>query len=231
MKMDSSSLTTSNRQIKKKNNLFFHRYQYCFSLRLPMSHALRGLNHSCIDSAIDQSRELGLRFKNFGGSWKIADRQQANKKILHELCDMLLELNDLIFFTSTYNTVHVYTNDHDLILQKLNVIGIDQSMITVKEVSIVGSPEYLLLFNDHPYKWRSYFRNYACTPLIKKSLVSYLSAQENMRFSPSLNQWSNTNKTFLQRHFFVDYNQSEIIGLVDFIAPVIRKTLPIKTHK
>lgn len=196
-----------------------------------MAFLLRQLSHARIDNAVERETLMDQRSKNFGGSWNTLVRQKTNKKLLYTLCDMLLELDTRVFFTVTSNTVRVYTNDYDLLLQRLDTAGINHSALIVNEISVIGSPGELVLCNRNPHKWRSYFKNYACTPLIKKALVNYLSSQESVKFSPSLCRWSKNHNDFLRRHFFVDYDQSSIIDFIDFIAPVIRKTLPIKTHK
>ena len=168
------------------------------------------------------------------GSWvhawakaDITDQQVAN---LHAMCDFLVnDARPRKLMIST-DVVYIYTTDATLVRDVMALPYIKDAVH--RQVHIQGKPNTVRL--KHPrHAWRSYFRQQLITAEQKNNLIKFLTAQPNVRLSPSM-KWflTSSHQTRVFDYFFVDHDDSSLLTMLALIMPgLVRRTLPIVTDK
>lgn len=220
--------------IQSRPQLWHGRYDHCVRFSMPEASVLRYLDHKRIDKAIRVRREWGKRMMSNPGSWvlswhrtQITDQHVAD---LHAMCDFLLEDSRDRKIMISGDVVHVYTTDATLIEDVMALPYVNNAYH--RQIQAVGQPNTVQL--KHPrHAWRSYFRQRLMTVEQKNSIVKFLTAQPDVRLSPSM-KWFLTadHQTRMYDYYFVDHDDAGFITMLSLIAPgIIRRTLPITADK
>ena len=224
--------------IKSRTQLWFGRYDHCVRFSMPEASVLRYLSHKKIERIIGLRREWGKRMMNSAqpGSWlrawtkvEITDQHVED---LHTMCDFLVaDTRDRKLVISS-DTVHLYTTDPSLVKDVMSMPYIQDPVYT--RAVAVGTPNTVRLKNPR-YAFRSYFRQQLITPEQKTSLATFLTAQDDVRLSPTL-KWAieheaNKSLRFFE-YYFIDHDDQGVITMLGLILPgAIRKTVPIVIDK
>lgn len=228
-------MTASNLKFKNviKDQLFYDRYEYCFSFNLAEATALRGLRHDLIDERLDQRiewREIARkRWKNSIDTmgWnQINDQVRAD---LHTVCDAIVTSGADCKIAVSHYRGYLYTNTVDLIdhLRTFRCLtGMQYSR------AVVNRPKNIILLKKSAYSRRSFFHYVKMTQQEKDNLKNFFTNHtEHIRLSPSLNIFI-TEKPYLRTmdHYFIDYNDEQWLTMLSLIRPgLIRKTQQIVT--
>lgn len=216
---------------KKRNTLFFGKYEFCTTVEMPEAFVLRRKDHAIMDRVLQNRRDWGAKMAQQPGSWlwsriDITDDQIQN---LHLVLDWILAQGDNIKITVSGDYLHVYTNNQALAESAAAVPG--TKSLRIHQVQLVGDPAAVNL-RQTDYKNRTYLRWSAMTLTQKQNLRTMLQNQTDIRLSPGLDQWLQTNHNLhLYDHHFIDHNDSGMLTLLALaLGRVIRKTVPIKTY-
>lgn len=216
-----------------KDQLFYDRFEYCFSFNLAEATVLRGLNHDTIDAKLDQRiewREIARkRWKNTIDSmgWNlINDQVRAD---LHTVCDAIINSGADCKIAVSHHVAWLYTNDLELI-NNLKTLRCLSGMKYTR--AVVNRPKNTILLKSSLYQRRSYFAYVKVTPQEKENIRSFFTTQkEHIRVSPSLHSWLHE-KPYQRTldHYFIDYNDPQWLTMLALIRPgLIRKTCQIVT--
>lgn len=232
-------LNNSNQQINatttQRTELWFGKYNECVEFVLTEAGALRKLDHKSIDHSIQVRRTWGQVRPptQHGGSWanqltypKITDTDIAN---LHHFCDFLVNDTRDRRLVINYKTVCVYTSDPTLIDDILDLNYVVRPR--VRKIELVGEAGSVRL-SQSDYKFRSYFRYARLDIGQATNIKNFLSAQTEIRLSPSLKNWCLHQRTWkiCSDYFFIDHNEQGTLSMLGLITPrLIRKTVPIVT--
>lgn len=216
---------------KKRNTLFFGKYEYCATAEMREAFVLRHRDHAMMDRVLQRRREWGRKMAQQPGSWLWARLEMTEKDIknLHATLDWIQEQKDSIKITVSGDWLHVYTHDQSLAEQVATLPGIKKS--SVARVDLLGDPTAVNL-RESLYQSRTYLRWTAVTLPQKQNLRKMLRSQTDIRMSPGLDWWLGDNKNLhLYDHYFIDHNDSGVLTLLALtLGRVVRKTLPIKTY-
>jgi len=216
---------------KKRNTLFFGKYEYCATAEMREAFVLRHRDHAVMDRVLDRRREWGRRMAQQPGSWMWSrlDMTEDDIKNLHTALDWILNQRDSIKVTVSGNWLHVYTQEQSLAEQVSALPGMLKC--SVARADLLGDPAAVNLRHS-VYQNRTYFRWTAVTLPQKLNLRSMLRAQTDIRMSPGLDWWLGDNKNLhLYDHHFIDHNDSGVLTLLALsLGRIVRKTLPIKTY-
>jgi hypothetical protein len=218
----------------QRTELWFGKYNKCVEFVLNEAGALRKLNHKSIDHTIEVRRAWGQvrQPTQHGGSWanqvtypKITATDVAN---LHHFCDFLLNDTRDKRLVITHNTICVYTSDSTLIDAVLDLHYVVRPQL--RKIELVGQAGSVRL-SQSDYKFRSYFRYARLNVGQATNIKNFLSAQTEIRLSPSLKHWCLVGTwKMCSDYFFIDHNDSGTLSMLGLIAPrLIRKTMPIVT--
>jgi len=210
------------------------RYDHCVRFVIPEAGVLRYLDHRRIDKAIKVRREWGKRMMSNPGSWvlawhrtQITDQHVAD---LHAMCDFLItDARDRKIMISG-DVVHVYTTDVTLVQDIMALPYVKDARH--RQVHIKGMPNTVMLKQPR-HAWRSYFRQRLLTEEQKNSVVKFLTAQTDVRLSPSM-KWflTSDHQTRLFDYYFVDHDDPGLLTMLSLIQPgLVRRTLPISADK
>jgi len=220
--------------IKSRSQPWHGRYDHCVRFVIPEASVLRYLDAKRIDKIIAWRREWGRKVMTNPGSWvhawakaDITDQQVVD---LHAMCDFLVnDARPRKLMIST-DVVYLYTTDETLVRDVMSLPYVQNAVHY--QARIQGPPNTVLLKNPR-HAWRSYFRQQLITAEQKHSLVKFLTAQSDVRLSPSM-KWFliSGHQTRVFDYYFVDHDDSGFITMLSLIAPgIIRRTLPIVTDK
>jgi len=220
--------------IKSRSQPWHGRYDHCVRFVIPEASVLRYLDAKRIDKIIAWRREWGRKVMTNPGSWvhawakaNITDQQVVD---LHAMCDFLVnDARPRKLMIST-DVVYLYTTDETLVRDVMSLPYVQNAVHY--QARIQGPPNTVLLKNPR-HAWRSYFRQQLITAEQKHSLVKFLTAQSDVRLSPSM-KWFliSGHQTRVFDYYFVDHDDSGFITMLSLIAPgIIRRTLPIVTDK
>lgn len=218
----------------QRTTLFYDQFRLCARFHMPECHALRRLDHRCIDRTIEQRRRWGRRLVHRPvGSWQhawepleITSEMESN---LHVLCDFLLLDQTPRRIRIQEDNIFVYCNDQRL-FDDIISLGVC-NLLEIVQVQQTGTPGKInLRSSDHAF--RTYLRARRLAAATAGSVQAFLLAQKDVRLSPSLFSWC-ANKSFSTRtHFFLDHDSNSTINMLELIAPgLVKSTLPITTDK
>lgn len=218
-------------KIKKRNSLWFDKYQYCARVTVQMAYMLRDFDHARIDFMIDRQRQ----WNGLIGGYK----PDVDVEKLHRLCDHLKGLSGdhKLMFSGTL--IYIYTNDQDLLKELSTWEELDKLKLTFFCVELFGTAGAVNLRNP-THKFRTYLRNIKLSDQQRESLGSYLQAQNDVTISPALSFFirpssesvSSYRSTRTQDYFFINHDSPGSISMLNLIVPnIIRKTLPITAYK
>ena len=141
-----------------KDQLFYNKYEYCFSFNLAEATVLRGLKHDLIDSRLDQRiewREIArIRWRNTleNTHWNvITDEVRAD---LHTVCRAIVESAADCKIAVSHHVGYLYTNDIPLI-DHLKTFRCLSGMNYTR--AVINRPKNTILLKNSPYRNRSYF--------------------------------------------------------------------------
>lgn len=216
-----------------KDRLFYDQYEYVICVKMPEVSVLRYKTHRAINQELDyrQTWRGNLGARNFGGSWHSHHQRTITEEIrenCHEFLDFLESCQDYKAWYSQ-DWVYIYSNDLAL-LRKIEslpyVIPVDLKQ------AIVDQERNTILVRSSSYSKRSYFRSWKPTESEARALRNFLSQQQDLRLSPSLQQWIKSEWSYVRENFFIDHNDNGIELLLSLVANrPIRKTVTIKHDK
>jgi hypothetical protein len=189
-----------------------------------------------IDRVIARRKEWGRRLARSPnpGSWlwqelDITDRDIAN---LHTMCDFLSQDDRDRKIMISGNWIYVYSNDPDLLTDIASLDFLDTTKMLYTRVKLVGSPGTIVQKNPK-YQKRSFLRSMVISPEQQQNLRNFLENQESARVSPALEYALGRDlMTRTMDYFFVDHDDDSVLIMLSLIVPnIIRKTLPIRSHK
>jgi hypothetical protein len=216
-----------------KDQLFYNRYEYCFSFGLAEANVLRELNHNLIDSKLDQRIEWRATARkrwqssSNGYSWNVITDQI--REDLHVICDIVINSSSDCKLVVSTHFGWIYTNDPKLIDQLKQYRCLTNKNYTR---AVVNRPKNTVRLKKSLYQSRSYFINVKLTNQEKDNLKNFFANQkEHIRTSPSFNKWLNDNPYMrTQDYFFIDYTGEQWAVMLSLIRPgLIRRTLEIIT--
>ena len=232
--MDSSYLITSSPKFKKikKDRLFYDRYSYCVNFKLQELTSLRHrstqlADHLRIDATLDRRQAWTRRLRNPGGSWQnpfsfdITEETRAN---LHDFRRLLQDYEGEFSLFMFGDWGYIYTNNLDLIDDVNNKKYIGQKKYTEAHIT---RPRNTIALRDPKHQLRTFVKQTMLTEKDREFVSNYLRNQGNsIRLSPGLDFWVNhSNGTVLQSHFFLDYDNSAVLSMMNLVRPgLIRKT-------
>jgi hypothetical protein len=221
-------------RIVNRSTPWYGHWHFCGRFYLTECHALRRLDHDCIDRVIRTRRTWGQRpMLNYGGSWRngwepvrITDQDVT---ALHSMCDFLLADPTPRKIRISDNHLYVYAND-PVIYQRIVDAGMARCT-ELSEVKLAGLPNTVHLRRSN-HIMRSYFRSKKLETSTATSVRKWLIAQEAVRLSPSLRDWCENEGRWLFTYYFLDHDSTSTLDMLNLIAPdTIRCTLPIVTDK
>lgn len=218
-------------KVKKRNTLFFNKYEFCATAMMSEAFVLRHRDHASMDDTLSRRREWGRRMARQPGSWLWARLEITDDLIknLHTALDWVLEQGDSIKVVASQDYLHVYAQDQALLEQIQQLPGVRSFQLS--RATVVGSVGAINLRKSR-YKNRTYFRYFSLTLEQKRNLKQLLRAQTDIRLGPGLDWWLGDNENLrLYEHHFLDHDDAGIVTMLSLcLGRVIRKTVPIKTY-
>lgn len=216
-------------KVKVKDRLFFDRWQWSARFRLDGVYNIRE-PHSDLDHWLQNIR---VRYRWYSGGQGRSHPRQITRTEFETFQDLVEHLHpnlDRIRLMVSGNWAYVYTNDLDIIeglhsLPYLRYWNITQAQPTL--------PRDTVVLRDSEHGSRTYFRDRRVTHEDHRNLKNLLLSQDDIRISPALNNWINTEFTGplsprVERYFFIDHDGEGLLLLVSMIRPdLIRCTIPI----
>lgn len=175
-----------------------------------------------------------MRFTQQPGSWAWAPLEISDKDVenLHLMCDWLLSDTRERKMVASGSWCYIYTND-DSLLDDLSMLPwLDRSSMKITQVMLHGRPD-CVVHKRPKHQLRSYLRGMKFDANKREIFARMLGQQEDIRLSPSLEQWVSSPKWIrTQDHYFIDHDGDGIITMLCLIEPrIIRRTLPIIADK
>lgn len=219
----------------RRTELYYGRYLYCLRGYQAEFHCLRELNHARIDNIMVARREWGRKIQlRQPGSWywaalDITEQDVAN---LHSMCDFLLKDDRERKLVISGSWFYFYTNDLPFVTAVTALPWLAKDRLQVTEVELFGQPDTVVRQQPR-HSMRSYLRSMILDDRKRETLRTVLRQQEQIRLSPSLQQWIDHPRwNRIMDHHFIDHDEANIITLLALIEPrLIRRTLPIVAHK
>lgn len=211
--------------------MFFGQYEFCATISLREAFVLRHRSHAVMDKVLQHRREWGQKMRQQPGSWLWSrmDITEEESENLHNVLDYIMSLGDSVKIMLHSDWLHLYTNDSLVGEQLIASYGKNSGQLS--RAQLAGNPGAINLKRSD-YQQRTYFRWSAVTLSQKINLRTVLRNQTNIRLSPSLDAWLDSdNHLHLSEHHFVDHNDSGVLTLIALtLGHIVRKTLPIKTY-
>jgi len=216
---------------KKRSTLFFGKYEFCATIRLREAFVLRHRSHAVMDKVLQNRREWGQKMSQQPGSWLWSrmDITEEESQNLHNVLDYIMSLGDSVKIMLHSDWLHLYTNDSSVGDQLIASYGKNSGQLS--KAQLTGNPGAINLKRSD-YQQRTYFRWSAVTLSQKNNLRTVLRNQTDIRLSPSLDAWLDSDtQLHLNDHYFVDHNDSGVLTLLALaLGHIVRKTLPIKIY-
>jgi hypothetical protein len=237
MKMASSKSTDKKviHATEYRTDPWHGKYHCCVRVYLPAASALKSTSHRDIDLRIATRREWSRKFTKNPGSWHIdwdpVDITDLDVKNLHDMHDFLLDYRDQNKIMISMDWMYIYTNDQTMI-DAVCVLDFFSKPVKVTSCKLQGESGTVCLKTPR-HQYRSYFRYRKLSQPIAQSLRSYLSNQESIRMSPSLQHWvSKSRWDSVEDYLFFDHDDLSITNMLALIAPgITRKTQRIVADK
>lgn len=221
-----------------KDQLFYGQWRYCISFHLDEVSCLKELDHEYITSILERRKEWRemsrvrlARHNNkpgmatiLGKRWReITETTELN---LHQLADQLVNAGVPFKLVTSVDQAWVYANDLSLI-ELLN----NDHDLRYKQLSeaVLDRPKNSIRLTNSPHTHRSYFRIAKLTHAEKESMINFfINQQENVRLSPALISWADSELNRTQDYFFIDHSGDAWLLMLALIKPgLIRKTVDI----
>lgn len=224
-----------------KDRLFYGLWQYCITFSLDEASAVKVLDHTRIDSAIEH-RKMWLEMASQRwypaatvklNSNHILSKSQTTKKItddtiknLHDFTDMLLACSAPFKLVTSVNRGWVYTNSLSLIEDLSKVKFLTNQEYTE---AVIVRPENTVILVNPKHTRRSYFKSVKISKHDKDNLVAFfVNYSDQIRVSPAFKGWLSTPYIRSQDYFFIDHNGDSWLVLLSLVCPgLIRKTVDI----
>lgn len=183
---------------------------------------------SRIDHVLDQRKKFDNYIRYTGSSFTRSTGQHydvPHRSNLKDLAGVLIDNRSKIKFVITGSWAYVYSNDLEF-LQAVSELWY-VSCCSFTEIKI-NRPRDTVRLRKSKHKFRIYFPDMWITAEQKASIVSFLTSQEDIRMSPSLNIWCRSLYYWTQRSHFIDCNTASLGLALQLIHPrLVRKTLQI----
>lgn len=201
---------------------------------------LKHLDHAYIDSIIERRRhwrEIShqrMAKTNSKGrgiptimTRRLREITELTVLNLHQLADQLLTSSVPFKLVTSVDQAWVYANDVELI----ETLSLDHELKhKVYTEAVVNRPQDTIRLKNPSHAQRSYFRPVKLTAQSKQTIVNFFSNQPDIRLSPSLAQWMNTDHYRTQDYFFIDHTGETWLVMLALVRPgLIRKTVEIIT--
>lgn len=215
-----------------RDRLFYDRFEYSICLRLDEADSLRMLDHSKIDSTLDSKKIFRSRNMNFGGSWRARNKEitETTRQNCHAMCDELNSVTDRKV-TFCQDWIYIYSNDLDWIS---HLSKIDYVTMVKFQRAVIDRPRDTLIIKSSKYRTRSYLRPHRLSENQRENLSHFLSVQTDIRMSPGLDEWVNSEKKYryIYEHYFIDHDSDAVLTMLGLIIErPIRKTVALIKHK
>jgi len=220
----------------KKDRLFYDKFEYNIGFSLDEASCLRFLDHVMIDDLIErrkQWREIAQqRWVNGKPNHNLILRRRwraiTEKTVedLHTVADVLMHNKSDFKIVVSVDTVHVYTNDLDLIdtidqLDCLKYKSYSQAMVTRDKNTVQ--------LKNPKNQYRTYLKYRKLSAQQKDHFVDFLHNQHgHVRISPALQRWLDQPFDRVQDYFFIDHDSQTWLTMLSLVCPnIIRKTMHI----
>jgi hypothetical protein len=199
---------------------------------MPEVSVLRHKSHLVVARELDHRSSwrgyLGSR--NFGGSW-YGHRREITAEIRDNCHEFLNFLESRQNYKAWYSQDRAYIYSNDLLLLREIESLPYVTPIDLKK-AVIDQERDTVLVRSSSYSKRSYFRCRKLTESESTALRKFLSQQQDIRLSPSLQQWVNSKWSYVRENYFIDHNDTGIELLLALVAThPIRKTVTIKHDK
>lgn len=227
-------------------------------MRYPYLHAIRYRKHAEIDKFVDfrlmlqEKYDLESRtYSAYSGpmvqhrQWGFHDLNQVvnecSRKDLHNLLDIILDIDDDYRLTVSCDDGYIYTNH----LSKFDKVFSDTyaEYIGTREVQC-DVPDGCIRIRNSAYKFRTYFSEQILELSQAESLASILINQDGVRMSPALTVWADSKGKYgyvsywkskmsvLRGSYFIDHDELGILTLLSLVTPLkVKRTLQIINDK
>jgi len=232
--MDISNLIDSALKIDclERDRLFYNQYQWCMDFRLANARALQ-VQAKTLEKYLDRVKGQwqyrtasfisGMRRRylpNLGGSWKPSvdhDLESSQLDVLIGLAEILWQNKHDVKPVFYWDWIYLYTNDLGLISELKERANI--SITVVKQAQVTRARDTIYRQNS-VYSMRTYFRERALTASQKQGLSNFLTAQPDIRLSPSLKYWLENIKWNRSRgYYWFDHNDRGTSLMLEMMAP------------
>lgn len=215
-----------------RDRLYFDQYQYCLHFRMEELCCVREMDHAYIDRNIDHKNTWRQRSPNFGGSWvsrrgNITEEQRSN---CHAMLDYLQSQQDYKI-TISMDWGYLYTNSMSLIEKTAQLPYVLALRLTEAKID---RPKGTLHIQNSQHELRTYFRAQRLEERQRHSVVDFLTAQQNIRLSPSLLEFIRRDQKhyYINENFFIDHDGMGIITMLNLVlSRATRKTLKLIRDK
>jgi hypothetical protein len=223
-----------------KDRLYYDQFRYCLGFYLSEVTALRSLDHSEIDSAIERRKAWRQSSQKRWASNRpkfVPVMQHSFPEITEEIVQNLHTLADQLTATTaefklviSLNRAWIYSNN----LKFLNQLNQLECLIDKHySEAQVNRPKNTIQLKKSKFAYRSYFRFGKLTPQQVSNLVGFFkNHQEHIRISPALLEWTAMPGTRFQDYFFIDHDSPSWLVMISLIHPgLVRKTVDIVCAK
>ena len=229
-------MTDSNLNLKtiSRNNLWYGQFDCLCRVYLDEASVLRYPDHDKIDRLLEIRKQWGQRLQKAppgGGSWasvwkKIEITEQCRQK-LHDMADFVRRWPGSYRMNIWGDWIHFYSLGLDQARVLKSFDWLDQSLITVNQILLIGSPGTVVL-KSPKHSQRTYLRNRTLNSETFVRLRNLLLAQPEIRVSPALLTALDRGRSRIFDHYFIDHDSDSVLTMLALAVPgIIRRTLPI----
>lgn len=213
-------------RFEPRSSLYFGRWHYVIRLRVPEAWLLRSLDDISIHQRI-QRREEYFRTQGQTPFWK---PQQLD--YVFQTANQLRNLSGEFMHRIIHSgTVHVYTSsvEHMLILFRQH----PDAEVRQAQVSIPA--DVVMLKSEPRYPLRTYFKERDITENQKRSLHSWIQAQDaDLEPSPVTKRWLNGtsrwtwHSQWCRKYYYVEHTDMSHVMMLNLVCTgLVRKTMRV----
>lgn len=228
-----------------RGNLYYNNWQWSITWFQQEIDVLRdSLDPKKIHKSIDFRKHW--EHKRWQSVYQGVTGKKFTSKITHQVIDNIETVRHWLethgkpcktVYGSGYITV--YTNDCELVEQTQQIAKtVCGTFFKLKKATLIYPPGTVVRKNNHPYQWRTYFRNQKISDNARKTLLNWVqNMSTNIHCSPSLMNFLENKKHyyrvqrhyFMENYYFLDHNDEKLTVWISMMCPqIIRKTMPIK---
>lgn len=216
-----------------KDRLFYDKFNYCIGFVVEEATCLREIDHDYIDRILERR----IQFRNVAQYRWLQSKQTIltrptrpirpyTKDRLHEIADILINTKSEYKSVVSVDNMWVYTNDLNLISDLDNLHYL--SSVTYTR-AVVNRPKNTIIVKRSKFTKRTHLRSVALTEVQAEKLRGFLlRSHGEIRVSPGLLEWCETNYRRTMDYYFIDYNDDGWLTMMSLINPRLAgKTLAI----